>query len=94
MELTHTKPDKQALQNRVRSARGHMGAIARMIDEGAPCADILHQLLAVRASMGAIERQLWRAYILDDGCGLRSEDPGQRAQAWDELQRMLVGKDA
>ncbi len=71
-----------------------MGAIARMIEEDAPCMDVLHQLLAVRAAMGAIQQQLWRAYILDDCYGLHSDAPEERAQACDELKPMLGRKRA
>ena len=71
--VTRDLRDKQDLRNRLRSAQGHMRAIVEMIADDAPCADILHQMLAVRGAMGAIQRQLWRAYLLDEACGLQSD---------------------
>ena len=86
-------PDKQDLRNRLRSAQGHMHAIEKMIADDAPCADILHQMLAVRGAMGAIQRELWRAYLLDETCGLQSNEEEPRMRAWRELQEVLIGKD-
>ena len=70
-----------------------MHAIEKMIADDAPCADILHQMLAVRGAMGAIQRELWRAYLLDENCGLQSNQEEQRVRAWCELQEVLIGKD-
>lgn len=81
--------DKRDLQNRLRSVQGHMGAIAEMIERGAPCADILRQMLAVRGAMSAINRELWRAYLLDQNCGLRARDRNRRAKEWQELSALL-----
>ena len=81
--------DKPDLRNRLRSAQGHMRAIAEMIERGAPCADILHQTLAVRGAMSAINRGVWRAYLLDGNCGLRARDKSRRAKEWQQLSALL-----
>ena len=86
--------DKQDLRNRLRSAQGHMRAIEKMIADDVPCADILHQMLAVRGAMGAIQRQLWRAYLLDEACGLQSNEEEPRMRAWRELHGVLVREDS
>ena len=92
--VTRDLRDKQDLRNRLRSAQGHMRAIVEMIADDAPCADILHQMLAVRGAMGAIQRELWRAYLLDENCGLQSNQEEQRVRAWCELQGVLVREDS
>ncbi len=66
-----------------------MGAIAEMIERGAPCPDILRQTLAVRGAMGAINRELWRAYLLDKNCGLRARNKSRRAKEWRQLSSLL-----
>ncbi len=81
--------DKQDLRNRLRSTQGHMRAIAEMIDGDASCVDILHQVLAVRGAMSAINRELWRAYLLDQNCGLRARDKSRRAKEWQQLSALL-----
>ncbi len=77
------------LVNRMRSAQGHMAAIAEMIEADAPCAEILRQTLAVRGALRALSEELWRAYLLDADCGLRAEDESRRAQAWKEVQTLV-----
>ncbi len=46
---THTLDDDQlsAISNRLRRAHGQLGAIVRMLDEGASCEDIVTQMAAV-----------------------------------------------
>ncbi len=78
------------LRNRMLTARGHMAAIVAMMDCGAPCAEILGQTRAVRGAMRAVNRALWRAYLLDTHCGLRARNRNKRAQAWKELHALLI----
>lgn len=81
--------DERDLRNRLRSAQGHMAAIVEMIDRDASCAQILHQTLAVRGAMSAINHELWRAYLLDKNCGLRARDRNRRAREWRQLNALL-----
>lgn len=81
--------DKQDLKNRLRSAQGHMRAIAEMIDSDANCMDILRQVSAVRGAIRAIHRELWQAYLLDEECRLRSDNEEQRLNAWQELEALV-----
>ncbi len=67
-----------------------MGAIAEPIERGAPCVDILHQMLAVRGAMSAINCELWRAHLLDNNCGLRPRDRNLSAKEWQKLGALLT----
>jgi DNA-binding FrmR family transcriptional regulator len=86
--------DKQDLKNRLRSAQGHMRAIADMIDNDADCMDILRQVSAVRGAVRAIHRELWQAYLLDEECRLRSDSEEQRVRAWQELEALVFSTPA
>ncbi len=66
-----------------------MRAIEKMIADDAPCLAILRQLRAVRGAMRAIERELWRAYLLDERCGLQSTAEERRMEAWGNVQAAL-----
>jgi DNA-binding FrmR family transcriptional regulator len=66
-----------------------MGAIAEMIERGASCAEVLRQMLAVRGAMSAVNRELWRAYLLDKNCGLRARNKSRRAKEWRRLSALL-----
>ncbi len=80
----------QDVRNRLRTAQGHLSAIAEMIEREEPDAAILRQLLAVRGAMGAVERALWRAYLNDENCGLHSGRKEQRAKTWREVKAVLA----
>lgn len=82
--------DKRDLRSRLRSAQGHMRAIAEMIESDSDCIDILRQVSAVRGAIRAINRELWQAFLLDKESGLRSEDETERVKAWQELEALLL----
>ena len=86
--------DQRDLRNRLRSAQGHMGAIAELIERGAPCSDILRQMRAVRGAMSAVNRELWRAYLLDGNCGLCAREKTRRVKEWRKLSALLEEKRA
>jgi DNA-binding FrmR family transcriptional regulator len=88
---TNGRLDKPDIRNRLRSAQGHIRAIAEMIDGDADCIDILRQVSAVRGAIRAINRELCRAYLVDEQCRLRSDVEEQRVKAWQELETLVVG---
>ena len=52
-------PETQpAIVNRLRSAEGHLRATIHMVESGAPCEEVLHQLDAVEAALYATGRAL------------------------------------
>ena len=79
-------PSEEAIRpdliRRLRSAEGHLRAIAGMVEAGADCQAILHQLHAVQGALRAVDRRLIEHYLND--C-LRAElwnpDPASRARA-------------
>ena len=81
------------LRNRLRSVQGHMRAIEKMIAADAPWIETEHQLLAVRGAMVAVQRKLWRVYLQDENCGLRSADERQRVKSCRELEHILMNRD-
>ena len=52
-----TDCDKDTLF-RLRSASGHLGAVVKMVEEGQPCEEVVHQLMAVQAAIKAAGHQL------------------------------------
>lgn len=45
---------REEVSNRLRNAKGHIAGIERMVEEKAPCKDVLLQLSAVRSSIEKI----------------------------------------
>jgi DNA-binding FrmR family transcriptional regulator len=83
--------DKLDVLNRLRSAKGHVAALAGMIERDAPCGEVLRQSLAVRGALSAVNRALLRAYLLDERCGLRARYRVRRIRAWQELSAVIGG---
>ena len=74
------------LKNRALSIQGHMGAIARMLDEDAYCIDILKQTQAIQKALDRLN-----ALILDEhlkSCvttAIRGNKPKERERVLKEL---------
>lgn len=78
--------EREAVLQRLRTAEGHLHAIRGMIEAGAPCQQILHQLDAVRCAIEAASSQFLYMeiehclhLIRDDPC------PEQRCKAVERL---------
>lgn len=76
---------------RLNRARGQLDGIARMINEGRYCVDILTQLRAARSALRAVEDGVLRTHVqhcIQDALTRgRTEEPNQRI---DELIDVLT----
>lgn len=81
---------KAELKNRALSIQGHMGAVARMLDEDAYCIDILKQTQAVQKAIDRLN-----ALILDEhlkSCvttAIRGNKPKERERVLRELMQVF-----
>ncbi len=57
--------DTLHILRRLRSAEGHLRGIEAMVEQGADCASVIHQILAVQAALSAIKRGLVRNRLAD-----------------------------
>jgi CsoR family transcriptional regulator, copper-sensing transcriptional repressor len=48
---------------RLRSARGHLDAVIRMVEDDRYCIDILHQLSAVQGSLDRVRKAIFAAHV-------------------------------
>ena len=88
--MVHDTSSCQDLRARLKSAQGHMRAIGRMIDEDAPWVETCHQLMAVRGSISAVQRELWRTFLRDERCALCSPNENERLVTWNVLKGILL----
>ena len=51
------------LVRRLRSAAGHLQAVASMVERGADCESVLHQVLGVQAALREINRLMLRHHL-------------------------------
>jgi DNA-binding FrmR family transcriptional regulator len=80
------KADKQ-IKSRVNRIAGQVNGIARMVDEGRYCIDILNQIAAVRSALDALGVAILTRHleqcVLSHGTG--AEHPSARAMSREEL---------
>lgn len=77
---------KQELKNRALSIQGHIGAIARMIDEDGSCVDIIKQTQAVQKAIDKLNALLLERHL--GSCvttAIRSNKPKERERVIKEL---------
>jgi len=79
--------DKKALVNRLRSARGHVDAVIRMVEDGTYCVDVMKQLSAVQGSLEAASRTMLRNHL--ETCVAAAMKAGRTTEIVDELMQAL-----
>ena len=81
--------DEQAeIVRRLRSARGHLGAIICMLEAGEPCEPVLHQLGAVQAALHAAGARLLACQLRHSQGVIRDSPCAEDLVA--EIARLLV----
>jgi DNA-binding FrmR family transcriptional regulator len=55
--------DKGKLLNRLNRVEGQVRGVARMIDEGRYCIDVLTQVRAIRAALARVETELLKGHL-------------------------------
>jgi len=77
---------KPQLRNRALTIQGHMGAVARMIDEDAYCIDIIKQTQAIQKALDKLNALLLERHL--DHCvtsAIRGNKPKERERVIKEL---------
>jgi DNA-binding FrmR family transcriptional regulator len=57
------RADKPKLLNRLNRIEGQVRGVARMVDEGRYCIDILTQIQAARAALARVETEILRDHL-------------------------------
>jgi DNA-binding FrmR family transcriptional regulator len=83
MKPTH----RSSVQNRLKTARGHLDAVLRMVDEDAYCPDIMKQLSAVQGSLERASRIVLRNHL--ETCVAAAMQAGRTDEIVDELMEAL-----
>jgi DNA-binding FrmR family transcriptional regulator len=55
--------NKQSILNRLKTVRGHLDGIVRMVDDEAYCVDVMKQISAVQASLERANRLVLRNHL-------------------------------
>lgn len=78
--MSHTVQGKTKLLGRVRRIRGQVEAIERALDAEKECADILHQIAAVRGAVQGLMAEVIESHIRGHiaGSGIASQADRER----------------
>ena len=80
------RADKQAVTRLLRTARGQIDGVLKMIEEDRYCIDVLNQMLAAEAVLRRAEREVLRAHM--EGCVAEAFENGgeeERSRKIDEI---------
>ena len=82
MQADHAK-----VQRMLKTARGQIDGILRMVEEDRYCIDISQQLMATEALLGRVNREIMTAHLKH--CVNEAATPAEREQKIDELVAVL-----
>lgn len=82
------QPGKAALVNRLSRIEGQVRGIAKMVEEGRYCIDVLTQLQAARAALAKVETTMLREHLghCIEGAITSGDVAEQRAKAAELIQ--------
>ena len=78
---------EQAVLGRLKTARGHLDGVLRMVDDGAHCPDVMKQLAAVQGLLEAASRTVLRNHL--ETCVADAVRAGRTDEVVDELMEAL-----
>lgn len=78
---------KRSVVNRLKTARGHLDAVIRMVDEDTYCPDLMKQLSAVQGSLERASRIVLRNHL--ETCVAAAMVAGRTDEIVDELMEAL-----
>jgi DNA-binding FrmR family transcriptional regulator len=78
---------QRAVLNRLRTARGHLEAVLRMVEDDAYCPDVMKQLSAVQGSLERASRLVLRNHL--ETCVAAAMRDGRTEEIVDELMEAL-----
>lgn len=83
MKDTH----QRAVLNRLKTARGHLDAVVRMVEEDAYCPDVMKQLAAIQGSLSGASRIVLRNHL--ETCVAAAVVAGRTDEIVEELMEAM-----
>lgn len=79
--------EKQKVARLLKTARGQIDGILRMVEEDRYCIDVSQQLMATEAILNKVNKEILTAHLKN--CVAQAETEQEREQKIDELVSML-----
>lgn len=87
--MSHAIRDKTRLLARTRRIRGQVEALERALDAEKGCAEVLHQIAAIRGAVQGLMAEVMEGHIREHLAGPDAASQATRTQAADELVAVL-----
>lgn len=84
------RADRATIERLVKTARGQLDGVLRMVEEDRYCMDIANQLAATEAILHRAKREVMKAHL--DGCvceAFESGNASERSKKLDEILKLL-----
>lgn len=81
------RADKEKVSRLIKTARGQLDGLLRMIEDDRYCIDISNQLLATEAILRTANREVISAHM--QGCLLEAVEQGNAEQKVGELMKLI-----
>lgn len=81
------RADKEKVSRLLKTARGQLDGLLRMVEEDRYCIDISNQLMATEAILRRANREVVAAHM--HGCLLEAVDQGNSEQKVEELMKLI-----
>ena len=79
--------DKESVVRRLRTARGQMDGVLKMVEEDRYCMDISNQLLAIQSVLKKANKEILHAHM--NSCVKQAFEQGDGQQKIDEILNLL-----
>ena len=87
--MSHTAREKNKLLGRVRRMRGQVEALERALEGEKSCAEVLHQIAAVRGAMNGLMAEVMTEHIQTHVAGPDIESDAERRRGAEELIEVI-----
>ncbi len=81
------KTDRAAVERLLKTARGQIDGVLKMMDEGKYCVDIANQILSAQAILRKANREIMKGHMR--GCVTAAFEAGNRAEEEEKIQEIL-----
>ncbi len=85
--IPRNKSVNQQILHRMKIARGHLGKVIKMTEEGVYCIDILHQSTAVQSALKSVDELILRNHL--ETCVADSIKKGKSEEVIDEVLKIF-----
>lgn len=85
--IPRDKSTERNILHRLKIAKGHLDKVIKMAEEGAYCIDIVHQSIAVQASLKSTDQLILKNHM--QSCLVDSIKNGNEAEVIDEITKVF-----